>query len=639
MSSSGSGGAGAVVPTGGGGSSSSLLDDFFRDHLEARGGGAGVVPPGDADEGGAADIAAAAVTKMTWAEWRSFRREMLQEFLQARILGSAEEEDEEEDDAEEYSGAAGTANARASLSTRTGRAEERTEQHEEEEEEDEPESQALETQQQSLPFASSSPLFRSPARQRPEHGLAGATDSVRRRQRQRRLSSCSEANATVPYYFVGNARQRVSYVSDIDLATTARLSLKLCLVEKRWAVRGTSLLSSRAANAASAATTTNRPIGHKLLVCKSEAPAVLLFGEEEATAPSTNSNDNTATADSATLLPRLLRWTSVDDDGPLGTCYRHVLALQLAQVDAPTELRARSENIQQHQVGSTAGTKKRIRVFLYNQYAKVFSKLLQLYQQEPGRMRKRVPAHEQEILVALSDVPARCIFPYAPVDWYERQHFSQYCVCIGDESAAKMAEPGSPAKNDGGDGDDDSDAGVKAERFDDSEMKLFVGWKADDGRVNGANERLLRVFSLQRDGYGKVEINEIAGERGSNASSNSMEAEYQRWKGPLSSSPSVAATAVGAVPSRQGQEQPESAVPSKRLRMDKSDGGDQTGSPDENATPNSHVAGSQSDGGDGGAAGSSTPQRGQPKHDQNGYKRASPYSPRKVRVPYDKLVR
>lgn len=178
----------------------------------------------------------------------------------------------------------------------------------------------------------------------------------------------------------------VHSVSQIDMYTKL-LHLSLCRVEKVWPLR----LSKRAAKDAD---TMVRLSNHNDLKLAEASPA------------------------SPALLP-LFQFGRYEDDGPLFCAYKYVMTLELTQLDAP-------HTMQLHQTASNADPQgklyRRVRVYLYNRYAKLAHDFLQKHDNCSFYCR-------------LVNIPAACIFPYRPRQqgWFDND-VSDHVLCIGDKS-------------------------------------------------------------------------------------------------------------------------------------------------------------------------------------------------------------
>lgn len=119
-------------------------------------------------------------------------------------------------------------------------------------------------------------------------------------------------------------------------------------------------------------------------------------------------------------LPRL-DLPSYNDDGPLSTCYRQVLSVEVV-VRSPPAVGVRA----------TASSAQRLHLFFYGNYAEAMEQLL-----------SSVTDPQSKVVITLECVPAKCIFPHAPTDWYDTHNRSPCCVCVGDESKLLVEDPAS----------------------------------------------------------------------------------------------------------------------------------------------------------------------------------------------------
>ena len=179
-------------------------------------------------------------------------------------------------------------------------------------------------------------------------------------------------------------------VSQIDMYTKS-LHLSLCRLEKVWPLR----LSKRAA-----------------------------MDPDSVMRPSNRNNNNDDDDVSKAPLP-LFPFGRYEDDGPLFCAYKNVMTLELAQLDAPHAMLI-------HQTASNADPQgklyRRVRVYLYNRYAKLANDFIQKHANCSFYCR-------------LANIPAACIFPYqrSQQGWFD-DHVSDYVLCIGDKSQCQTGD-------------------------------------------------------------------------------------------------------------------------------------------------------------------------------------------------------
>ena len=118
-----------------------------------------------------------------------------------------------------------------------------------------------------------------------------------------------------------------------------------------------------------------------------------------------------------------------EEDGPLSSCFKHVLSLELVPLESEPSTNANSSS-------TTTKTKNRLRVFFYNQYARSLQQWIDKVSGQ-NSISKANP-----LLMSLHHLPATCIVPFAldPHDWYDQQYSLEYCLCIGDVSSLKIAQ-------------------------------------------------------------------------------------------------------------------------------------------------------------------------------------------------------
>lgn len=142
------------------------------------------------------------------------------------------------------------------------------------------------------------------------------------------------------------------------------------------------------------------------------------------------------------LHPGILERTELipcTEDGPLSTLYKYVLSFEITQVNpAISSLR---------KMAPTARPPRRMLVFLYNAYAKQVSSII------------RNAPQNSTIYLALENIPATSIFPFASNDWMDGD-LNKVCVCVGGPSIMKNIV------------DDDEEY----LRFDGNALKIRVGW-------------------------------------------------------------------------------------------------------------------------------------------------------------------
>lgn len=143
-----------------------------------------------------------------------------------------------------------------------------------------------------------------------------------------------------------------------------------------------------------------------------------------------------------------------EDDGPLSIVFKQVLQLEVRQVHLHvSELRQRAEYLQDVPTMS-----KRVKIFLYDKYAEKVQEILNKRNDLSGKRRT-------ELLISLQHVTARSIVPYVACDWYDRHDLADCCICLGDNSNAKV--------------------GKTRIRFDDWNTKLSIGWVEGDNNHRG----------------------------------------------------------------------------------------------------------------------------------------------------------
>ncbi|GKY92238.1 hypothetical protein MPSEU_000195000 [Mayamaea pseudoterrestris] len=150
-----------------------------------------------------------------------------------------------------------------------------------------------------------------------------------------------------------------------------------------------------------------------------------------------------------------------DSDGPLASLYAQVLCLEVIQLDRPSELRMHVPMALHPSTATTTTipSKRRTKVYFYNQYAQVVNKLL---------LKKGI---NKVTYMSFRRIPAMCVLPWSFTDWFDRHGWNECCLCIGDTSAARVPE----AHNDV--------IEKRYIRFDNKELELRIGWIADNAAM------------------------------------------------------------------------------------------------------------------------------------------------------------
>ena len=142
----------------------------------------------------------------------------------------------------------------------------------------------------------------------------------------------------------------------------------------------------------------------------------------------------------AAPIKQRLVFEDYEEDGPVSTIYQKVLHLEVEQLhlESGTILGSNKEEFPQ-----------RIKVFFYDSYATAVAEWIKEQEQQQHRRSGTKRKHNDntttsiastDIILSLSKIPARCIFPYTidPRNWREQKKIVDYCLCIGDKSGAKI---------------------------------------------------------------------------------------------------------------------------------------------------------------------------------------------------------
>ena len=196
--------------------------------------------------------------------------------------------------------------------------------------------------------------------------------------------STSPKNKRPKITLVQNTQHVVHSVSQMDLSTKT-LHLSLCRVEKVWPTRLTERMESQVHD-----------------------DSVLVTGNPDS------------------LLP-LLKFGRYTDDGPLFSCYKNVLTMELTQLEAPcaTKLHETTSNVYPE-----AKLYRRYTIYFYNHYAKDVDAFLE--------RNKNCKFYSR-----LDNVPAACIFPYQQKrsGWFD-DDVCDYVLCIGGRSLCHTDKEG-----------------------------------------------------------------------------------------------------------------------------------------------------------------------------------------------------
>jgi hypothetical protein len=128
------------------------------------------------------------------------------------------------------------------------------------------------------------------------------------------------------------------------------------------------------------------------------------------------------------MLPRVV-FDNMEDDGPISTTYKTVFSIEVEQ------LKIHHSNIMDQHHHNHDQKQHTIKIFFYDEYATKISDWL-------SKQKKKKNVNTGLIIMNLSNIPSKCIFPY-PVghhNWFHRHDHSmvQYCICIGGKSSVRM---------------------------------------------------------------------------------------------------------------------------------------------------------------------------------------------------------
>lgn len=118
-----------------------------------------------------------------------------------------------------------------------------------------------------------------------------------------------------------------------------------------------------------------------------------------------------------------------EEDGPIASIFKHVFSIEVVQLN----LHQADGKVSHKQLQSPRNM--RLRVFFYNEYGISIYKWMQ-------RQRRR--NRKNEFIIGFSNVPAKCIFPFAidSRNWMDQADLTEYCLCIGDQSFLKLMVDG-----------------------------------------------------------------------------------------------------------------------------------------------------------------------------------------------------
>jgi hypothetical protein len=206
------------------------------------------------------------------------------------------------------------------------------------------------------------------------------------------------------------AENKVDNVDDLGF-DTKELTLDLCRVEKVWPLRPTKRVPA-----------IGRDVGVLLKSYKGTHRRTDMF-----------------------------RFPDMEEDGPLASCYSRVVSLELVLLKKKPSVQTAAPPQHPNPFRSKVDRDKskppdrRIRLFLYNEYAERFS--------DWYRQFEKIPWSDREFIMSLKQLGAINVLPF-PVDdsdFWQRSTCSRYCLCIGSESL------------------------LQRRRFDDNEFELQAG--------------------------------------------------------------------------------------------------------------------------------------------------------------------
>lgn len=140
--------------------------------------------------------------------------------------------------------------------------------------------------------------------------------------------------------------------------------------------------------------------------------------------------------------------------GPLCFNYKRVVSLEIMEWELCEGTKKEIRNISRKAFGQKS---RRIRVFFYNFYADAMTIVIE---EAEKNMRSAISAGgigsnkaclNDQMMVALRNIPAQCIFPMYTHDYWDKVRgkilddeyglVADYCICIGDMSNVKMGGP------------------------------------------------------------------------------------------------------------------------------------------------------------------------------------------------------
>lgn len=388
-------------------------------------------------------------------EWRNFQKDSLRVFFQKRLGDDDDDDDEVDSDSDEYEEEGISGDENDDVETKGGNAPLDAQALAAESSGDE----EWDTQQSSHDHLSKLPNIQDQQNQvrNKKRTLEQQNDSTERvgggsqttethtgpprRKRQRRIPHLNQAIHSI---------RRLDF---LDMYTRD-ISLDLCRVVKIWGLRDT-----------------KRGIrnGHQRL-------RSLVFGGR---------------------MPRCPYGGVKEEDGPPSSSFRCVLSLEVEVL--PT---VGKNNFEDGNVGRSinmgqfheADRRRRLRIFLYNSYAKKLSE----WMERKGKLStlQRNGISSISFFMKFTKVPAVCVFPFAidPRNWLDQNNLMEYCLCIGDRSSLMVSQQ----TNEGGDDEtvskaDSENSQVSYIRLDSSDLEVRIARIVRDaenrpgGRPNDMN--------------------------------------------------------------------------------------------------------------------------------------------------------
>jgi hypothetical protein len=332
--------------------------------------------------------------KLTYAEWRMYTKKFLTNFLVPRLNLEQEQEGRENDEDDESEDDSSVDD---------------DDDDDQQQEEDKDEYDMEETQPESQSFFETQPpLFETQdfpsALAAVEEEFEGRPNKRRKRSSNKRRQKNRKQRQRIPR--VSDTLHEVSKLEYLDLYTQT-FHIPLGRIVKVWKLRDT-----------------KRGLSTRSNPSEFQKKCQIIASKEE---------DN----DPYAIFPRIV-FDNMEDDGPLATAYKSVLSMEVEQLKV--NIASTTAAIDTTSTTARQQPQLNIKIFLYDEYAEQISQWIDDFHQRNNNEKKNQQDSNIDFIMNLSNVPAKCIFPYVipSTDWVHQKNMVPYCVCIGGQSGVRL---------------------------------------------------------------------------------------------------------------------------------------------------------------------------------------------------------